>query len=262
MPEISDIKVFAINLKKQILNDTVIKTIGYNPSKLNVSNEVIINKIANKKIVGIKNNGKEIIFHFEEDNSLGVHLMLLGEFQIISIDKIDKIPFKIFTLVFNKKALVLSDEKGLAKVSLNPELSHVPEAIDDANFSKEYFYMIIDKYKRKNIKALLIDQKIIRGIGNAYSDEILYEANISPLSKTGKIDSEHLEKLYDSISIVLNNAVKSILEVTPDRISGEERSFLKVHNKKISKTIKDEKIIIDKVASKQTYYTSNQKLFI
>jgi len=107
----------------------------------------------------------------------------------------------------------------------------------------------------------LIDQSVVKGIGNAYADEILWAARISPHSMTGRIPGNKLIELFNAIGMVLHDAVASIKRISPDIISGEERSFLKVHNKAVKETDTGYPIIVDRVVSKITYYTKEQVLY-
>ena len=89
---------------------------------------------------------------------------------------------------------------------------------------------MIRQNSSKIIKEFIIDQNIIKGIGNAYADEILWKAMISPHSTSGKIPEEVVMELNRAIPEILKDAIQKIKEISPEIISGEVRSFLKVHN--------------------------------
>ena len=194
------------------------------------------------------------VFKFGE-NKLNVHLMLKGEFGFD-----DEVKYKIISLDFGEEKLVISDPKSMCLVSLNPMIVKVPDALG-LDFTYEYFLDKVDKNKDSNVKSFLINQSIIKGIGNAYADEILFEANISPESILGAIPGDVLKKMYASIKNVLENAIKRIEEINPNIISGEERSFLKVHLKETENAINGEIIIIKKIAGKDTYFVGSQVLY-
>ena len=128
-------------------------------------------------------------------------------------------------------------------------------------FTPDYFGKAARKAPMTNIKAFLIDQRVVRGIGNAYADEILWAARVSPRSLTGRIPPEVMLALHQAIGAVLRDAVASIRELSPDRISGEERSFLKVHNKARKQTETGFPILVEQIASKTTYFTEEQTLY-
>jgi len=126
----------------------------------------------------------------------------------------------------------------------------------DYKFLKEKLFK-----KKTTIKAFLLDQKNIRGIGNAYADEILWESKIHPESKCNKIPHDRIKALAKDIKSVLKDAEKQILKLSPEIISGEERSFLKIHNSKKKESPTGKKIHNKMVNSRITYYTDEQKLY-
>ena len=79
------------------------------------------------------------------------------------------------------------------------------------------------------IKTVITDQKVIAGIGNAYSDEILHVAKISPFATAGKLSDEQLSALHDAMISVLTDAVSSSVGQGAAMLKGEKRSGLRVH---------------------------------
>ena len=256
MPELPDLEVYKENLQREFLGLHLKKIVINNLKQTNFSkNESIYNNLTLKNIY---RNGKELFFVFNDDLTISVHLMLSGVFDIVNEEtNLEKINYKICSLVFENKILSISDFQSICKVTLNPKITGVPDALSD-EFTLDYLKNNLKNKKLINIKAFIIDQKIVKGIGNAYADEILYDAKISPLSYCGKIPENRMKILYDSIRKILNNAIVRIKEINPGIISGEIRDFLEVHNKKKQFTDSGEKIIVKQIASKKTYYTENQ----
>src|SRR5690349_17374958 len=99
----------------------------------------------------------------------------------------------IIEMVFdNGKGLCLTDYQRQATPRLNPEVSSAPDALSktvNTNFLKKHLNTTTA------IKKVLMDQHVIRGIGNAYADEILWHARISPLSKSNKIPDAKIKEL-------------------------------------------------------------------
>ncbi|WP_374026086.1 zinc finger domain-containing protein [Mycobacterium sp. HNNTM2301] len=79
------------------------------------------------------------------------------------------------------------------------------------------------------IKTVITDQKVIAGIGNAYSDEILHVAKISPFATAGKLTDEQLSTLHDAMVSVLRDAVSRSVGQGAATLKGEKRSGLRVH---------------------------------
>ncbi|AXB45963.1 DNA-formamidopyrimidine glycosylase family protein [Amycolatopsis albispora] len=83
--------------------------------------------------------------------------------------------------------------------------------------------------RTERLKTALTDQSLIAGIGNAYSDEILHTAKLSPYATTGKLSEEALDRLSGAISGVLTDAVERSVGQAAARLKGEKRSGLRVH---------------------------------
>lgn len=261
MPELPDLQVFSGNLKKLYLNKPIVSAVVHNAIKLNVPMVAFADGVVGGHMTDIIRVGKELFFHLSNGNVFSVHLMLNGEFTAIAAEKIDSVPYKIVSFVFDDhSALCISDYQGAAKVTLNPTMTTTPDALSP-QFDADYFAGVTKRYSRMNVKSFLIDQKIVKGIGNAYADEILWKANISPECVVGKIPEEAQQELYAAIGYMLGDAIENILRLSPDRISGEERSFLRVHNSKRKISEDGEPILVKDIATKRTYYTKKQRLF-
>ncbi|MHA7653429.1 zinc finger domain-containing protein [Mycobacterium sp. ML4] len=79
------------------------------------------------------------------------------------------------------------------------------------------------------IKTVITDQKVIAGIGNAYSDEILHVARLSPFATAAKLSAEQLTTLHDAMVSVLTDAVNRSVGQGAAMLKGEKRSGLRVH---------------------------------
>lgn len=261
MPELPDLQVFSNNLGSLITHKEIVSVDVNNPRKVNISGNEAQAVLAGSQIVDIIRDGKELFFHTDNKKVFSVHLMLNGKFDVCDTSLLSGIKYKILSINFaDRQSFVISDFQGLCKVEFDPIVSNVPDALG-SNFTFEYLLATASKNSRKNIKAFLINQDVVKGIGNAYADEILWHANISPESTVGKIPEGKLHDLYNAISHVLSDAIYNIKKINPDIISGEERSFLKVHNSKKQYTEEGDPIIIKKIASKTTYYVERQELF-
>ncbi|MDD7966286.1 Fpg/Nei family DNA glycosylase [Actinomycetospora lemnae] len=79
------------------------------------------------------------------------------------------------------------------------------------------------------LKTLLVDQQVLAGIGNAYSDEILHVAKLSPFAAAGKLDAEAVDRLHQAMIGVLSEAVDRAVGQDAARLKGEKRSGMRVH---------------------------------
>ena len=258
MPELPDLEVFKDNIYKNLTSKRLVDVNVYNHQKVTTTQNVLTEQLRGRELTAINRFGKELLFDFAEDRIIAVHLMLNGKISIVSdANAVANIKFKIFSLNFEKEIVVFSDMGSLCTIKYNPLSDGVPDVFG-TDFTLAYFLNIAGRKANMNIKAFLINQKIAKGIGNAYVDEILWRARISPRSKVGKIPEAVLVELYHAIEAVLKEAVVSIKAIAPDIISGEERSFLQVHNKSKKQTKTGFPIIVERIASKTTYFTEEQ----
>ena len=255
MPELPDLQVFSHNLTKALKGKKVKRVEVHNAKKLNVSSKELSAALEGKTLNRAERSGKELHAHFSGDQVLGLHLMLNGKLYLFKEKNEQK--YTIIKILFDDDSgLAMTDFQGIATPTLNPEKTDVPDALSDELDLK---YLLAQLQKKKTaVKNILMDQHIVRGIGNAYADEILWDAKISPFSIARQIPEEKVKELLKSIKNVLKDAEKQILKTHPDIIAGEVRDFLQVHNSKKKETPGGHKIHQKPIASRKTYYTDEQ----
>src|SRR6202012_5963316 len=134
--------------------------------------------------------------------------------------------FPIADLLFEDgTGLAFTDRQKAVILTLDPRVPDVPDAM---KMPKGYLLEAL-KDSKKFIKTALTEGKVIRGIGNAYVDEILYAAGISPFSKAGKLPENKIKDLTKVIPKILTDAEEHISKLFPDTITEKERDFLQVH---------------------------------
>lgn len=248
MPELPDLAVMAKNLMKK-LEGKIVKSLELHVSRKTLATEEeLFGALIAQKVKSVTREGKELRIKIG-NMMLGLHLMLHGELRIVDGDPPK---FPIFHLNFGKESLYLTDFQNQARPILNPQESTVPDALD---MTQRQFAELLIK-KKSDIKTVLLDQKSIRGIGNAYADEILYDACIAPHSLANKVPAN---KLYRSMIDVLQDAIDKISKANPDYITGENREFMKIHLPKTDQTRNGETIIVDNKGSRKSYYVAGQK---
>lgn len=246
MPELPEVETIVRELKKEVLNRTFLDVWTDNPKMIKIPSwEVFRKQINKRKIKQIRRRAKNILFELSGGKTLLVHLKMTGHFLLgewekkdgkwISLNKgaISSDPMNRFLhLIFwldNKQMLALSDLRKFAKAELWDEKGlqeHLeslgPEPLEKG-FTFSRFKEAIGK-KRGKIKTVLMDQTVIAGIGNIYSDEILFYAKVHPLKDVSLLSEKEKKNIYDSIKKVLNLGLKLKGESFSDyrRISGEK----------------------------------------
>ncbi|OQW66771.1 DNA-formamidopyrimidine glycosylase family protein [Methylomonas sp. 11b] len=258
MPELPDLQVISKNLEKRLLGKKVLKVNASKTKKQTTTTEHFMDALCGASVSAVSREGKELIFSFDNGVKVSMHLMREGQ---LYINEEGNIKHQIIKLEFEDgDFFVMSDFMQQAIAVINPEYSDVPDALSE-NFTIDYLASCLDKKKTATVKGFLIDQSNMRGIGNAYADEILWAALISPKTKCGKLPRDAIEVLHQKIGDVLLRAENSIVERKPDLISGEIRDFLCVHNKNATESPTGHSIINEKIGGKSTYYTQEQVLY-
>jgi formamidopyrimidine-DNA glycosylase len=256
MPEIPDLNIFARNLAKRLVGKQLAQINVVVPRKLKVPESVLKEALDGQHLASISREGKELHFAFENGHVLGIHLMLHGTMYWYEGKNENK--FTIAELMFSDgTGLAITDWQKAVILTLDPKPSKVPDAMD----IPDGYLTAVLKGISHPIKTTLTDGKIVRGIGNAYVDEILYAAKISPFSKANKIPENKVDVLIKAITTVLTDAEGHISKVFPDTITEKERDFLQVHLPRQKQTPAGEVILKAEIDSRKTYYTDSQELF-
>jgi formamidopyrimidine-DNA glycosylase len=238
MPELPEVETTVKGLQK-VLNGTFVYIWTDSPKLIKKPGFIQFEKeIKNKKIRKVWRRGKNIIFGLSGGYSLLVHQKLTGHllYDKWKKDKVnDYIHLKFF--LDNGKVLALSDLRKFAKVELwkteellnSKEFRKLGSEPLDRSFTFEKFkYLLINK--KAKIKQILMDQNIIAGIGNIYSDEILWRAKIHPFRSGAELNEKELKDIYKYIKLVLNQAIKlkgtSVSDYRDTK--GEEGQFKKL----------------------------------
>jgi formamidopyrimidine-DNA glycosylase len=257
MPELPDLQVFSKNLSRHFSGKTLERVNVINGAKLKDPPSELKKSIEGAKLNTVCRSGKELRFEFDNDQTLGLHLMLNGELKLFDSENDHRNTIVEFHFS-NEKGFAVTDWQGLANVKLNPTDK---KGVDALSAELDYKFLSEALQTRAIIKTVLMNQAIIRGIGNAYADEILWEAGISPFSKSNKIPLDKIKELAKAIKSVLHHAEKQILKKEPDLVSGEVRDFLVIHNARKKESPTGGKILAKMAGGRKTYYTEEQELF-
>lgn len=176
--------------------------------KRQLARKIIGKKLGNRKIIGIRRRAKLLIINFDDNASLVIHLKLTG--QLVFNGQPGSCTRHIFKFKDGSR-LIFNDARkfGWWKIINNSdkiEKGFGPEAlqIDFALFKEA-----LSKRPGSKIKPLLMDQKVIAGIGNIYSDEILFASKVHPLRLAGSLTNKEAKRIHQNISLILKKAIRS-----------------------------------------------------
>ncbi len=250
MPELPEVETTVRDLRKKVLG-RIVEDIWCDFKKMikkPANFEQFKKELKSKKIRKIWRRGKNILLDLSDGRTLLIHQkltghLLLGEWELkkgeweakipgpLSADPTNKFLHLIFFLD-NGQMLTLSDLRKFAKVELwdkkelGEELKSLgPEPLEKS-FTFKKFKEALKGQKRK-IKQVLMDQEVMAGIGNIYSDEILFEAKVNPFKETKRLNNKEAKKVYTAMGKILKKAIAVKGESISDfrRISGEKGEF-------------------------------------
>jgi formamidopyrimidine-DNA glycosylase len=260
MPEVPELNVMSSTIQKLYKGKKVRSTEILWTKRVKASQQEFDDALVGAQLNSVHREGKEMHLQFDNGNVLGMHLMLTGAITTLPSDINVKYP--IFELIFEDGGgFIVGDGMGQAKPILNPEIPSIPD-IEGNDFTLEYFAGLIKK-RRIAIKDLIQDQKVIRGIGNAYADEILWAAKISPWSVSNRVPDFKIKDLYNAILDVTKAASRELegVKVSEFDFSLENKDHRFVHNPKRTHSPEGEEILKGKVGSSKTFYTDSQVLY-
>ncbi len=212
--------------------------------------------VANTKVTHASRQGKNVLIHLSNHKTVLIHMKMTGhlmygkyilknkEWKPVAKDGPLLDPYnKYIHLVFifsNKHHLVFSDLRKFAKVFIfNTEDEHKIEDLMHlgpdplkSDFTEKIMIERLQKKQKTPMKQVLMDQHIISGIGNIYSDEMLWESGISPLSKPSKVPLSEYKKLFKAMKVVLKKGIDFGGDSDSDyrNIYGERGKFQHRHN--------------------------------
>jgi formamidopyrimidine-DNA glycosylase len=202
MPELPDVTVYVERLEERLAGRTLERIRLLNPFVLRSVSPPIASA-EGKKVLRLRRVGKRIVFELEGGIFLVLHLMVAGRLRWLAKDK--KPPGRISLAVFEfddarlllteagtkRRASIVLVEGEAALAAIDPGGLEAHEA-SLAQFS--------ERLKRDNhtVKRALTDPRLFSGIGNAYSDEILHRAKLSPFAQTSTLSDDDVKRLFDA----------------------------------------------------------------
>jgi len=260
MPEVPELNLVGLTLQKRYKGQKIEGIEILWKKRVANSQQEFEKAIVGGTLLNVERNGKELHLHLNNGHTLGIHMMLTGSMHLLPSE--DDIRYPIFKLYFkNGNGIVVADGMGQAKPILDPSIPNVPDIMGD-DFTLDYFQNVVSK-RTKAIKLVILDQTIIRGIGNAYADEILWHSGISPFSRANAIPEEKVASLYESIRDVTVEATEALERTKPNDnlfvMENYEHRFIHNPKKKISPD--GQTILVGKLGAAKTYYTEGQLLY-
>jgi formamidopyrimidine-DNA glycosylase len=220
LPELPDITVYIESLEKRILGHALEQIRITNPFLVR-SVEPPIRDTTGKRVTEIRRIGKRIAIGLEDDLWIVIHLMIAGRFRWLARGA--KVPGKLGLAAFDfdDGSLILTEAGSTRRASVTvvkgeEALQSIDRGgVEPLECSLEEFAGQLRK-ENHTIKRSLTDPTLFSGIGNAYSDEILHRARMSPLRLTSKMTDDEIARLFDATQTTLREWIERLREDARD----------------------------------------------
>jgi len=211
MPELPEVETTKNGLEKLLKNKRIRKVVILNPNLRWIVDQSIKSKINNQTIRSFSRRGKYILINLDE-GYLMIHLGMSGKINVVDlIEPTQK--HDHFLLYFKNKVMRFNDPRRFGSIFYLENLDHKllnslgVEPLEDS-FHKNYLFEN-SRNKTQNVKAFIMDSKIVVGVGNIYACESLFMSGINPKTKTNKISKQRYLNLTENIKKVLTKAIKA-----------------------------------------------------
>lgn len=214
MPELPEVETVRRTLEKRV--------VGQQISALRISDfpgvlggwteEAARDRFQGRTITGVRRRGKYLFIDLDDGTSINAHLRMTGRFSMVEASRPPLRHERLALVLGNGQELRFSDQRKFGRVvpmhqadldMLENRLG--PEPLGDS-FTIEY---LRDRLQRRpgKIKAVLLDQKLVAGLGNIYVDEALFLSNIHPMRMANSLDESEIARLHAQVQRVLLAAI-------------------------------------------------------
>lgn len=230
MPELPEVELVARALDKLTTGRTIIAAellrAGLAPE---TSARQFARLLKNARIEGVTRRGKHLLFMFDNERVLIVHLRMTGRFLYLPFEApLPKFTHAVFHL-YNERRLVFSDQRhfGMMKIAPRANLYETrelrflaPEPFSDS-FTTDYLHAALSR-SRRSLKETLLDQKRVTGLGNIYAAEAMFLARVNPFRPAHTFSRRRVPRLHRAILDIFTESIAhgSTLNVDPENIDG------------------------------------------
>lgn len=238
MPELPDVEVYVESLERHVVGQRLLSLDVHTPFLLRTVDPPL-QSVGDTQVLGVRRMGKRIVFTLDDGLFIVVHLMIAGRFRWTTGTRRPARNRNVLaTFVFPTGTLTLTEAGSKKRASL-----HIARADALAQFERgglEPLEASLQDFSARlrsenhTVKRSLTDPRLFSGIGNAYSDEILHRARLSPVKLTSRLTDDEIARLYQSTQTVLREWVARLRaevgEGFPEKVTAF-RDEMAVHGK-------------------------------
>ena len=209
MPELPDVEIYIAALRTRVEGERLGRVRVKSPFLLR-SVEPPLTAVMGRKVTGLRRLGKRIVFGFEDDLFLVLHLMIAGRLHWKPAGTRIQGKVGLAAFDFPRGTLTLTEASTRKRAALHVVrgeaalAAHDPGGIEVLDADLAAFRAALVR-ERHTLKRTLTDPRIFSGIGNAYSDEILHRARLSPVRMTNQLDDAEIARLWETTRTTLRD---------------------------------------------------------
>jgi formamidopyrimidine-DNA glycosylase len=213
MPELPDVEGFKHILAKHALRKTIARVVVNDARILgSLSVRTFASRLQGGRLVAVRRHGKLLMANVDRNGWLTLHFGMTGALQFVR-NSLEEPPFtRVRFDLTDDGCLAYTNKRMIGSVRLIEDAADFianeglgPDALDPG-FDLDAFKAAVCDIKR-DVKTVLMDQKIIAGIGNVFSDEILFQARINPAARIGELAPQQLKRVFSELHKVLRSAI-------------------------------------------------------
>jgi len=231
VPELPDVTIYLEALQSRLLGKTLHKVRLGSPFVLRTV-DPSPRELEGKTVRELRRLGKRIAFGFEDELFLVIHLMIAGRFKWLEPGA--KVPAKLGLAAFDfdSGTLLLTEAGSKKRASIHVVRGEAALEEHDRK-GLEPLTMTLDEFRaaltreRHTLKRTLTDPHTFSGIGNAYSDEILHRARLSPVQMSTNLSPEEIERLFHATRTVLDEWIDRLRKETGSKFPEKVTAFRK-----------------------------------
>lgn len=229
MPELPDISSYLVALRRQIVGKRIERFQVRSPFLVRTVTPEL-ESLLGETVLDLSRIGKRIVWHFGDDRFLVFHLMIAGRFHLKKpgLKPTGKNDLAAFGFVDSTLMLTEASQKKRASLHLVVGRETLQQfdrgGIDPLGCSLTEFMATLRR-ENHTLKRSLTDPRMLSGIGNAYSDEILFAAKLSPVLLTSRMTDEQLSRLFSATQGVLNEWIERLNREATERFPEKVTAF-------------------------------------
>lgn len=240
MPELPEVETVRLGLAKYLLGQRILDVIFDNPKSFPNDDKLVKSKMLGSEITAVERRAKVLMIRLSTDYTLLIHLKMTG--QLIYRPKVGQgfggghpndsligdLPDRSTRVILelSEGKLFFNDQRkfGWVKLLRSIDINNLeffqkvgPEPLQ-SEFSFEEFRRRLNRRSRTSIKAAILDQSVVAGVGNIYADESLFMARIHPATPVGQVSTIKLKRLHQ--------AIRQCLQISLDHGGSSDRNYV------------------------------------